>query len=242
VSARNKYVERIIPSETSERLYFNHLKRYEFARAFVDGKHVLDLACGVGYGTAYLADAAQHAVGVDVSWEAIEYAVKHYNRANVSFAQGDALMMPFSSSSFDAVISFETIEHVPDAELYLAEVKRLLKPNGVYIVSTPAAKTYTRTPANPYHVQEWPPAEFEALLRRFFSSVALYSQHELKQAAAVAVKKADRFNLRLLIPKPARLFIARALGLRTMYDVKMEHITITPGVHPDATETVCVCQ
>ncbi|XWX02880.1 class I SAM-dependent methyltransferase [Aggregatilineales bacterium SYSU G02658] len=242
MNIKNNFPERIVPGQVFESGYANHIKRYDFALSFVAGRSVLDVACGVGYGTAHLADGAAHVVGVDIDEGSVRYAQGHYMRPNAAFSQADAHALPFADHCFEVVVSFETIEHVPDVQQYLAEVKRVLHPEGVYLASTPAAKVSTRRPPNPHHVQEWSPADFEALLSAHFRAVEIYSQHELKQAAAAAIKSADRLNLRLLIPKPIRLMIARALGLRTMYDVTVEHLAITPGIHPDATEIVAVCR
>jgi len=242
LNLQNDFPERIVPDQVHDGAYANHLKRYEFARQFAAGQRVLDVACGVGYGSAHLSDTARSVVGVDIDYDAVMYATKHYRHLNVAFSQTDALKLPFQANIFDVVCSFETIEHVPHVEQYLEEVRRVLELDGLYLVSTPAASVSTLSPANPHHVQEWSPADFEALLRRYFSHVDLYSQHILKQKATDALKTADHLNLRLLIPKPLRLLIARTLGLRTMYDIKLQHIAITPGIHPEASEIIALCR
>lgn len=231
-----------MPGQVFDSTYANHIKRYEFARGFVVNKQTLDVACGVGYGTAHLADVVSNIIGVDIDESAVQFAKAHYATSKAVFLRVDAQVLPFSDHSFDAVVSFETIEHVPHVQQYLKEVMRVMRPEGIYLVSTPAAKISTHTPPNPHHVQEWSPKDFEALLREHFGTVDIYSQHEIKQAVTAAIKNADRLNLRLLIPKPIRLVIARALGLRTMYDVRAEHLAITPGIHPEATEIVAVCR
>ena len=81
--------ERIVPDETEPGIVALHLKRYEFARPYCVGKHVLDAGCGVGYGSAFLSEAARSVVGVDVSADAIEYARARYGGRNVEFAVGD---------------------------------------------------------------------------------------------------------------------------------------------------------
>ncbi|MCS7071715.1 MAG: class I SAM-dependent methyltransferase, partial [Anaerolinea sp.] len=140
--------ERIVPDETLAGIVAIHLKRYAFARAYASGKRVLDVACGVGYGSRYLADAAASVIGVDVDAAAIAYARRRYGDSDrVQFMQGDALNLPFSDRTFDVICSFETIEHVPDAHRFLSEVRRLLAPGGVFIVSTPAARRSTSSPA-----------------------------------------------------------------------------------------------
>ena len=108
--------ERIVPDETEPGIVAMHLKRYAFALPWCEGREVLDLGCGVGYGTAFLADSAHRVVGGDVDAETIAYAQRRYGRPNVEFRVLDATALPFEDSSFDAVCSFETIEHVADPE------------------------------------------------------------------------------------------------------------------------------
>ena len=123
----NGHPERIVPDATSSGIVAIHLKRYDFARDYVIGKRVLDLACGVGYGTRYLADVALFVIGVDVDTEATRYAIQRYGGAdNVSILQTDAALLPFTANSFQAICSFETIEHLPDVKRYLREVTRSL--------------------------------------------------------------------------------------------------------------------
>ena len=62
--------ERIIPAETTPGIVALHLKRYQFARKYIIGKHVLDVACGVGYGSLHLADVCRQVVGADIDWVA----------------------------------------------------------------------------------------------------------------------------------------------------------------------------
>ena len=136
MNEQNGHPERIIPDETAPGIVAIHLKRYDFARRYVQGRRVLDVACGVGYGSRYLADIAASVVGVDLDPAATSYAKAHYaDLENVNFIQGDALKLPFDTHSFEVICSFETIEHVPDAPQFLKEVCRLLTPDGIFIVS-----------------------------------------------------------------------------------------------------------
>ena len=84
--------ERIIPDETEPGIVALHLKRYEFARPYAEGKDVLDAGCGVGYGTAFLAETARRAVGVDISRDAIAYARRRYGAHNVRYEIASRLM------------------------------------------------------------------------------------------------------------------------------------------------------
>jgi SAM-dependent methyltransferase len=174
------YPERIVPDETEPGIVAIHLKRYEFARPWCAAKDVLDAGCGVGYGSAYLAETARRVVGVDRSEEAIDYARRRYARPNVEFRRGDLLALTEPDGSFDAVCAFETIEHLPDPDSFLRQVTRVLRPDGVFVVSTPQAARTTRSPENPFHEVEYSRDDFEQLLGRHFAGVELYGQRRLQ--------------------------------------------------------------
>ena len=120
-----------------------HWQRYMVAAKLVEpGAAVLDIACGSGYGTAYLSRFAGHVYGVDISSDAVAYAEGRYGRPNLRFLQGDVSQIPLDSGSVDLVVSFETIEHVEEASqhAFLAEAKRVLRPGGRLIVSQSAGR------------------------------------------------------------------------------------------------------
>jgi len=242
MNEKNGHPERIIPDETAPGIVAIHLKRYDFARSLTRGKRVLDVACGVGYGSRYLAEVATSITGVDIDRWSVAYAKKRYtDLPNVSFIEGDALRLPFEGHTFDVICSFETIEHVPNADLFLKEVKRLLTPTGIFIVSTPAARHTTSTPKNPHHVQEWTPHDFKALLSEHFPQVQLYSQVRRSTPVADFVKRLDVFKLRTRIPLSLTRQVAASAGVRTMGDVNLDDIEIRAGIIVSASEVVAVC-
>ncbi len=115
-----------------------HKDRYEFAKTYCDRKDVLDAACGTGYGSAILAAAAKSVVGLDIDTKAIEYAVETYGqRDDIQFVNGCVEFTSFEDSSFDLVVSFETVEHTLCPGSHFREIVRLLKPDGIAIVSVP---------------------------------------------------------------------------------------------------------
>ncbi len=177
-------VERVVPGSPghSEHLVREHLKRYEFAAELVGGLRVLDVACGSGYGTQLLAARAASVVGVDIEPAAVAYARERYSGSNLAFDVADAHTLDgFANDSFDAVVSFETIEHLPDYRAYLAAVRRVLRPGGTYVVSTPDTKFTEKAKlppalANPYHIHEFEREELRGLLQSHFDSVRLLGQ------------------------------------------------------------------
>lgn len=167
--------ERIVPGKTEEALFREHEARYVFAGQYVAGKRVLDIACGTGIGTSYLLKAgAQSCMGLDIDEQAIAYARTLYPAC--TFAVSDALEMNLGNSSVDVVVSFETIEHVSDQVKFLMECRRVLRPEGLLICSTPNKKAYQWLGNNPFHVREFTLKEFKALLDTSFDGIDYYGQ------------------------------------------------------------------
>jgi 2-polyprenyl-3-methyl-5-hydroxy-6-metoxy-1,4-benzoquinol methylase len=233
--------ERIVPDETEPGIVAIHLKRYEFARPLCAGKEVLDAACGVGYGTAYLAKRARRAVGVDVDSDAIAYARKRYARPNVEFLRQDLAALDLPDASFDVVCSFETIEHLAQPEAFLAHAARVLRGDGVFVVSTPRVDATTSSPENPFHAMELSRADFEALLGRFFGAVELYGQHRIQTRRHRLLQRADVLGLRRRLP-----FVRRAsrvvAGTPAMDSVTADQIAISRDGVEQASELVAVCR
>ena len=173
--------ERYIPETMEGRIKVDHLNRYYFAANIADlsSKTILDIASGSGYGSYIISEHAEHVYGVDISQEAIEYSQEHYNKTNLTFIQGDACKIPLKDRTIDMVISFETIEHTDAQETMISEIKRVLKPDGFLIISSPNKKTYSDEPNyhNPFHKKELYTNELVELLHREFKSVILFEQN-----------------------------------------------------------------
>jgi SAM-dependent methyltransferase len=171
--------ERMIPEEASADTFWEHIYRYRFAADFVKGKQVLDIACGEGYGSASLLKAgATSVLGVDISEEACQHAREKYG---IQTMVGDAQNIPVPPASVDVVVSFETIEHVPEPYRFLDECVRILRPGGVAVISTPNKNAYQQlSPNNPYHCAELTNDEFARLCEARFSKIHYYSQRPLK--------------------------------------------------------------
>ena len=170
--------ERMVLGETDIELEIEHLNRYYFAAQFTDGKHVLDAACGTGYGSAVLAHNAERVDGIDISEESIHYADQRYGADNISFQQASVESIPYPESTFDVVVSFETLEHVDELMQgrFLREIRRVLKPDGLLIMSTPNHEIYSKRGTNEFHVKELSNTEFRCLLEARFRHVQMFSQ------------------------------------------------------------------
>jgi SAM-dependent methyltransferase len=215
--------ERIIPDETEPGIVALHLKRYEFARPYAEGKDVLDAGCGVGYGTAFLAESARRAVGVDIRYEI-----------------GDLSELPFADNSFDVVCAFETVEHLAEPDRFVAEAARVLRKGGLLIASTPQVDASEEQPDNPFHEHEYSAPDFEALFRARFSSVELLGQRRRQTARHRALQRADRLGLRKRLPFLRKL--GRVVtGTAAMAEVSSEGVEIVPELD-GATELIAVCR
>jgi SAM-dependent methyltransferase len=167
-----------LTSEYGGQTEIEHLQRYLMARELCRGKDVLDVASGEGYGTALLAQVAQSAVGVEIAAEAVAHAARSYTASNLRFIEGDARKLPIPDAAFDVVVSFETIEHFLEQEQFVREVRRVLRPDGIFVVSTPDRDQYSlaETPPNAFHARELTAAEFAELLNREFAHAQILLQ------------------------------------------------------------------
>ncbi len=163
-----------------------HLHRYAMAAMFVKDKVVLDIASGEGYGSNILSKTAKHVTGVDIDHQAVDAATKKYRASNLEYLQGSADKMPLDDHSVDVLVSFETIEHHDKHEEMFQEIKRVLKPEGILIMSSPDKKYYTNLQkSNPFHIKELFLEEFEALTRKYFSHVKVYFQNCINGSSVI---------------------------------------------------------
>lgn len=152
-----------------------HRARYWWASAAASGKDVLDAGCGNGYGLRILEAAGPaRLIGVDLSEEAVARARSEVD-GSTEVVQGDVRDLTFDDDSFDVAICFEVIEHIEGQAQALAELRRLLRPGGTLLISSPNRGVYT--PGNPHHVREFQPKELESALQAHFAHVELLQQH-----------------------------------------------------------------
>jgi len=171
--------ERYLPWIKDAAIAYEHLHRYVLAARLAEGKRVLDLASGEGYGANILAAAALSVVGLEIDDAAVQHARKKYKRENLEFVMASVTNIPLREEhSFDLAVCFEAIEHVEDREKLVSEAKRMLKPDGLLVVSTPNKDVYRHESAedNPFHVRELEFEEFRSLLRQFFKNIGFLGQ------------------------------------------------------------------
>jgi GT2 family glycosyltransferase/ubiquinone/menaquinone biosynthesis C-methylase UbiE len=157
-------------------LYVEHIARYRFAAALARGRRVLDCACGTGYGSWILRDAgALDVIGADIDPAAVEYARAHFSGEGIRYLVDDAARLErIEDRSIDLYVCLETIEHIADGEALIRAAARVLKPNGIFLCSTPNWEV-SRV-LNPFHVKELTLAEFRALLSIGFSATRFFLQ------------------------------------------------------------------
>lgn len=150
-----------------------HVSRYQLARNFVAQKRVLDIACGEGYGSWLLKQwGAKQVVGVDIAEKAIDSAQRHFSTAGIEFICADAESI-LCDEAFDLIISLETIEHVSDQHQFLSQLKKLLAPNGVIILSCPndEAASWTKSD-NPFHLRKYTFKDFITVTESVFGQAS----------------------------------------------------------------------
>ena len=165
--------------KTNILLYLRHLKAYEYAKTFVVNKKVLEIGCGSGYGSKYLSEYANSITTVDIDNDSLEYAKNNNTNVNIEYIHANILdRLKITENTYDVVISFQVIEHINPAEskVYLSEIKRLLKPNGYAIITTPnrlfRLHPFQR-PTNKYHKIEYSPSQLDKLLGKYFPCVEI---------------------------------------------------------------------
>ncbi len=181
-----------VDSFWSVRFLKEHVNRYAFASQFAKNKVVLDVACGIGYGTFLLKRSAQRVVGGEIRPEALSSAVLFFKDSGIDYVRLDAQRLPFSDNSFDVICSFETIEHLPNYGGFLVECLRCLRSGGILLCSTPnktvSSPASTRTSSG-FHIHEFYPDELCDLVGEYFSVLELYGQDPGRTRRGTAVAR-----------------------------------------------------
>lgn len=180
--------ERAVEGNTPQRIWLDHIARYQFTAKRIENKRVLDIACGTGYGSKILYDAgAKEIIGIDISKETIGFASAKYKEYPLVFQDGDITEIKYDNNYFDVIACFETIEHVLNQEKALLELRRVLRPDGLLIISSPNRtatspnKLMSDPPDNSFHTIEYSTNEFIDFLENYFVVLEIWGQRRLKK-------------------------------------------------------------
>lgn len=153
-----------------------HTARYRNTKPFIKGKKVLDAACGEGYGSLLMQMwGAEDVIGIDISATAIEKAKLLFANEHVRYIEHNVENLPFPDASFDVVASLETVEHLTNPEVFLKELRRVLKPGGTAIISCPNDHYYAQNIddyTNIYHKRRYTWNEYKQLSEAAFGEAA----------------------------------------------------------------------
>jgi SAM-dependent methyltransferase len=172
--------ERTVPGIPHENYWFRrHEAAYEHLLPYAEVRTLLEVGCGEGYGTARFAAVAGRAVGIDYDEVTVAHAARQYRAAR--FVRANLAALPVRDESVEVVATLQVIEHVWDHAQFVDECRRVLRPGGLLLVTTPNRLTFSpgrSTPVNPFHTHEFTAAELGALLAaRGFADVTMRGLH-----------------------------------------------------------------
>ncbi len=170
--------------------YVNHIRVYQYLKQFAAGKRVLDVGCGVGYGTALLANTAESVAGIDISLAAVREAIRLYPYEQ--FFQMDAENMTFPDESFDITVSTENFEHLPNQARHVDELARVVRKDGFCFIATPNPELFAGL-NNPFHTKENTYAELRDLFSRRFREVVIVEPTHIPTSPAGLAARQERF-------------------------------------------------
>jgi ubiquinone/menaquinone biosynthesis C-methylase UbiE len=149
-------------------------ERYRFCNSYVEGKVILDIPCGVGWGTSLLRRAS-YVIGADISKEAIHYARQHYGNRTRRFLVADMKSIPLRDNTIDVTLCLEGFEHVSKETgvIFITELKRVVRIKGLIAMTCPVINEFGRSTNNPYHLYEYPEEELINLLNAHFRILEL---------------------------------------------------------------------
>jgi len=203
-----RFQERLPIDGYNQNIY--HVTRYKFAKVYVRGKFVLDIACGSGYGSTLLIESRpKEVIGLDLDHEAIKVAQQSKDNRSKSplYLVGSAERIPIPDLTVDVVVCIETIEHINGDKRAVNEFQRVLKPGGILLLTTPNAKI-TRpmkgVPNNPYHIREYTLKDLITLLSSQFTDINFFGQRV--RGTIIGPKNPPRNNLTVLVRRLLDIF------------------------------------
>lgn len=159
-----------------------HTSRYHFAARELPTARCLDIGCGAGYGSKFLAErGVSQIVAIDNDIAAIEQAKRDFIHPAVTYIEDDAQLLKYVDGRFNLITAYEVFDHIAEPRRMLARCRDLLAPQGVMYCSTTNFVFCPKmedgvTPLNPFHEREYTLGEFREILSEYFESVELYGQ------------------------------------------------------------------
>ena len=232
-------IERIIPEtcgQSPEKYleYLRHFFAYNVVRTLLsEQSSVLEIGCGDGYGASYLSQYVQHITGLDIYENVIHHASQKYQSERCAFQVYDGLHIPYQSQMYDAAIAFQVIEHIRDDRYFLTELQRVIKPDGMCILTTPNGMYRIKQGAKPwnrFHVREYYPNELERILKTLFADVRIWGirgNEQIQQREKTRITRIqkwialDPLNVRRLLPFSFEHFVR--IVLRKLFRKERHH-------------------
>ena len=237
-----------------------HMARYEFALerlAESRPRKLLDVGSGREHGAAMLLHVAEFVVGLDADPESVKYASRRYTKPDLQFIHGDAHNLPFDDEAFDALVTFEVIEHVEFPEKMAGELARVLRSGGCLILTTPNCHFHGPLPTNPYakpnlryHIRHYYPEDVFELLKPLFTEVVLSGQFidpryvRLEQstiARAILRVKRSLGIARSLLPRSFKAALSRRLFGVSEEDITPKDISFSAENIEKCSNIVAIC-
>jgi SAM-dependent methyltransferase len=239
--------ERLFPDRTTtvEERVIDAMHRFAYATVRENAEptdRLLEIGFGDGYGSDIVEPWVAEYVGVEVDREAVMHAAERYGRPRVSFVHYDGATLPFEGAAFDLIIAFQVLEHVPDPEAFLRETRRVGRPAAHVLIVTPNRNHRLgdgERPWNRYHVREFSPAEFDAVMRNVFEIVEIFGIHgspvmndieKRRVARARKLARLDPLGLRYVLPEGVdtklRTFLRRRRATPEVSDSVALHVGV----------------
>jgi 2-polyprenyl-3-methyl-5-hydroxy-6-metoxy-1,4-benzoquinol methylase len=232
--------------ERADNIEFNNVTyqrcqfAYEFAYPLIEGKKVLDVGCGLAYGTALMAGKAAQITGLDYDQETVNANKEKYKDIpNLDFIRRTVPPIDVEENSYDVVTSFQFIEHIHNRDKFIENVYKVLKPGGTLLLTTPNNKR-TLAP-NPFHVHEYTFAEMQKEIGRVFKDFELMGldgnekvnkYYEENSKWVRKILKWDILGLHKILP-PKILFLPYNIVTNMMRKKLMKEVKETIDVSTD---------
>lgn len=218
--------------------FIEAMATYQFIAGLVKNKKTLDAGCGFGYGTDYLAEFADEAVGVDYDAEAIDWAKKYYRKKNLNFLVGDLKQLNFPEQYFDVICFFEVIHQSKEPQQLVGQLRKILKTGGVFLASTRQSKE-AKLLISASHLYSFTAHSLqELLLGAGFKDIQMYGLARPQEAYSLEKKlqrlrKVDFLGLKEIIPRKFLELFSRLFLPKINYDsfkISKENIEASPGI------------